>query len=57
MNTAILIAQALLKYGPAVARGIAELFEKPNPTLADWEKVFVLAEKSYDDYVKTPEDK
>lgn len=52
MNTALLIAEALIKYGPTLARGLAELFAKPAPTLEDWEKVFKLAEKSYDDYVK-----
>ncbi len=50
---AILIAQLLLKYGPGVAREITLLFQKKAPTAADWEKVFALAETSYDDYVKT----
>jgi hypothetical protein len=52
METAIIIAQALIKYGPEVARQLAILFGQKEVTLADWEKVFVLAEKSYDDYVK-----
>ena len=50
--TALLIAQALIKYGPAAARAIAALFKKDEPTMEDWEKVFAIAEKSYDDYVK-----
>ena len=50
--TALLIAEALLKYGPGLARGLAELFAKPAPTLEDWEKVFALADKRYEDYVK-----
>lgn len=49
---ALIIAEALVKYGPTVARAIAEIFEKKTPTLQDWEKVFALAEKSYEDYVK-----
>jgi len=52
MNTTLLIAEALLKYGPGLARGLADLFSKPAPTLEDWEKVFALAEKPYSDYVK-----
>lgn len=48
----IVIAQALVKYGPAVARSIRDIFTKANPTIEDWEAVFALSEKSYDDYVK-----
>jgi len=51
METTILIAQLLLKYGPGVAAGVAALFEKKEVTLDDWQKVFAMAEKSYDDYV------
>ena len=51
--TVLLIAKALLDYGPAVARALAEIFQKPNPTLEDWEKVFAVSEKSYEDYVKS----
>jgi hypothetical protein len=47
----LLIGNILLKYGPAVARQIKALFEKDDPTVEDWEAVFALAEKSYDDYV------
>lgn len=52
--TVALIASALVKYGPAVARQLAGLFSKQSVTLEDWEQVFALAEKSYDDYVKSP---
>lgn len=48
----ILIAKALITYGPEAARELATLFSKPAPTLADWELVFAKAEKSYDDYTK-----
>jgi hypothetical protein len=49
--TVIIIAEALMKYGPSVARALVEIFKKDDPTAEDWEKVFALAEKSYDDYV------
>lgn len=48
-----IIALALVKYGPAMARALMELFSKPTVTLADWDKVFALAEKSYEDYTKS----
>lgn len=47
METALIIAQLLLKYGPGVALAVAKIFEKPAPTLADWEAVFALAETPY----------
>jgi|GEM_PF-2663955 len=52
METTLLIAQLLLKYGPGVAAVVAALFEKKEVTLEDWQKVFAMAEKSYDDYTK-----
>ena len=52
ITTITLIARALLRYGPEVARQLAILFGKKDVTLADWELVFAPAEKSYDDYVK-----
>lgn len=48
-----IIALALVKYGPAMARQLVALFQKKDAiTPADWEAVFVLAEKSYEDYTK-----
>lgn len=47
-----IIALALVKYGPAAARSLAALFYKKEITMADWEGVFSLAEKSYDSYTK-----
>lgn len=44
------IIAALIKYGPKVAREIYALFQVGTPTLADFEKVFALADKSYEDY-------
>lgn len=48
---AILIAQALIKYGPTVARELTLLFKKDKPTAEDWDRVFTLAETPYDAYV------
>lgn len=47
-----LILQALITYGPVVTKEIVNLFKKQNPTLEDWDKIFDMAAKSYDDYVK-----
>ena len=47
-----LILEALVKYGPTVARAITDLFRKENITLEDWDKVFALAEKPYADYIR-----
>lgn len=49
---ATLILQALITYGPTVAREINLLFAKAEITPADWEKIFLLIDKSYDDYTK-----
>lgn len=49
---AILIIQALLKYGPAAARSIRDILSKDQPTPEDWERVFASVDKSYDDYTK-----
>lgn len=46
-----LVVQALIKYGPDVARAVKELFDKDNPTAADWERVFLTASKSYEELV------
>lgn len=51
--TVLLIVQSLLKYGPDVAREIAVIFSNPSPSLADWEKVFSIADKSYDSYISS----
>lgn len=51
LEIALLIGQALMKYGPDVARQIQLLFTKTNPTAADWEAVFALSEKTYDQFV------
>jgi hypothetical protein len=50
----LLIGNILLKYGPAVARAVKALFEKADPTSADWEAVFALSEKPYEDYINPP---
>lgn len=47
-----IIALALVKYGPQMARALYEIFSKPTPTKEDWDKVFAMAEKPYEDYTK-----
>jgi hypothetical protein len=47
----MLVVELLLRYGPGMARAVQQLFTKTNPTQADWDAVFALAEKSYDDYI------
>ena len=49
---AALILQAFVKYGPAVGRAITDIFRKEVITADDWNRVFDLAEKSYDSYIK-----
>ncbi len=49
--TALLILEALVKYGPTVARSIANLVKVENPTTEQWEAVFKQAEKSYESYI------
>lgn len=45
----VVIAMALVKYGPELARALVALFQKTAPTAADWEVVFALAEKPLED--------
>lgn len=47
-----IIAMALVKYGPGLARELVAIFQNPAPTMDDWNKIFTLAEKPYEDYVK-----
>lgn len=47
-----IVLLAIVKYGPAFGREIYAMFQKTNPTQADWEALFVKAEKSYEDYVR-----
>lgn len=55
MSNAEIIAMALVKYGPTLARELVNLFQVENPSIDDWNKLFALADKSYDDYVKPVE--
>jgi len=54
--TTALIIEALVKYGPVLAKAIYDLFQVENPTKEQWDTLFATAEKSYDDYVR-PVDK
>ena len=49
---AVLILEAFVKYGPTVARAITDIFKKEVITSDDWNKVFDLAEKPYESYIK-----
>ena len=53
MSTTEIIAMALIKYGPELAKALLGLFQRGTPpTAAEWEAVFALAKtKSYEDYV------
>jgi len=51
LTLAALILEAGLKWGPAAARALIEIFGKTEITVADWEKVFASIDKSYDEYV------
>lgn len=51
MSQAELIASILLKYGPEAARLLVNIFKLKDPTPADWETLFAVAEKSYFDLV------
>jgi hypothetical protein len=46
MATAIIIAQFAIQYGIPAAQELTALFQKPNPTVADWQVVW--------DKAKTP---
>jgi len=48
----LLIAEALIKYGPSLAMALVELFQKQEVTREDWIALFKLTEKSYEDYTK-----
>lgn len=48
-----IIVLALLQQGPAMARELVALFQKKDPTPADWEKVFAHYKTPYSDYVGT----
>jgi hypothetical protein len=48
---AVLVLEALVKFGPAAARAITDLFRKDTISSDDWNKVFDLAEKSYESYI------
>lgn len=50
--TALMILQALLTYGPTLARELQKLFsQQRDPTPEEWEKLFTMFSKSYEDYI------
>lgn len=46
----LLIAQALLQYGPGAAKALHDIFSTANPTQAQWDALFAIA-KPYSYYV------
>lgn len=56
MELAILIASALVKYGPDVAQTIQRMFASgAPPTQADWDALFAKTRKTYDKYIEEAE--
>lgn len=51
MNSTAIIALYAIRFGIPAAKELASLFAKPEPTDADWNKVWSLSDKSYDDYL------
>jgi hypothetical protein len=49
--TIALIAQFAIQFGIPAGRALVALFSIKDPTPADWEKVFLLAEQSYKEQV------
>lgn len=48
MSQAVLILELLLRYGPAVAKAAKDLVNAKDPTQADWDNLWSLADKNYD---------
>lgn len=58
MSKVEIILFALVKWGPDFAHALQQFTLKTNPTQADWDLLFLKAEKSYKDLVpdsKIPE--
>lgn len=54
MSTVELVLGLLLKFGPDLAQAVQKILSTPNPTQADWDAVFALAQKPYDSYIPKP---
>ncbi len=50
VEIAVLIAQALIKYGPGLASQLSAIFQKADPTFADFDALFAQV-KTYEEYV------
>jgi hypothetical protein len=51
MNPVVILAiETMLKYGPDAARAARELLKKSEPTDEDFNRLFQLADKTYDTY-------
>lgn len=53
MNPVVLmILQFAIQYGPAAAQAVQAILGNPNPSQADWDKLWAVAtSKSYDAYI------
>lgn len=51
MNSTAIIALYAIRFGIPAAKELALLFAKPEPTAEDWNKVWTLSDKSFEDYV------
>lgn len=57
METAIVIAKFAIMYGIPAAQELVKLFQLKDPSHEDWAKVFALAQKPYDQYIKEAQDR
>ena len=46
LQMSLLIVETFLRYGVPAALKVIEIFNKPDPTLADWNSLFELSQKS-----------
>lgn len=53
--TIALIISYTIKFGIPAGQALVKLFRTPNPTDADWDAMFALSQKSYDDYINGPQ--
>ncbi len=52
-DVAILIVQALLKYGPGLAQQVSAIFQKQSPTFSDFDALFESV-RTYESYLEAP---
>ena len=57
METAVIVAKFAIMYGIPAAQELVKLFQLKDPTAEDWAKVFALAQKPYEQYIKEAQDR